>query len=117
MKIIVSFRLSEDALKIIDEIAAIDNTTRTEALEKIIKEYQQQHQQRSIDKQQQIELLEKQNIQLQSVVKVLQNEIEAKEQIISAKDEVIQEKEKHIEILRETIEILKEKQKKWWKFW
>jgi len=121
-KIKATFRFNEEVWQILEEEAKRTGKNKTQILEELILSLRNQK-----DDNIQVELLEKQNFQLQNVIKSLQIALDSKDRIIeekdrfiteimAQKDKLIAEKDYRIKDLQEKIELLKQKNK-WWKFW
>ncbi len=108
-KKLVNFRLPVDLINKLDELAKETGKNRTQLIEEAIEcLYSSKTESKA-----EIELLERQNQQLQQALQGFQIALQGK-------DELLKEREERIKELKETIEILKEKQKdgkSFWKFW
>jgi len=131
MKKMTAFKLSEEVLKALEELAQRTGKSKTQIVEESILRLYQEENKGKKDIESQLELLEKYNFQLQQAIKAFQvaleskeqvlkekeNQLSEKERIIISKDALINEKNERIKDLQEKIKLLKQSQKKWWKFW
>ncbi len=124
----LNIRVEESVLKKLEELSIQTGKTKTQLIEDAIQLlYTQENQSNS-----QLEVLSKQNEQLQLVLSSLKTIIDEKEKsfkelkqsfsmIIQEKETTIKEKDARIKDLQEMIETLKNIQKnnkkKWWNFW
>lgn len=108
---LVNFRLPVDLIKKLDELSKETGKNKTQLIEEAIEcLYSSKTESKA-----EIELLEKQNQQLQQALQGFQIALQGK-------DELLKEREERIKELKETIEILKqnknrEKKKPFWQFW
>lgn len=110
MKKVKGFRLSDDVLKMIEEIAEKEGITQTEIIERAVKCLVENQKKNDVE----LELLQEQNKNMQIALNSLKITLESKENEINTFKLLIDEKEKRIEELQER---LKEKSKPFWKFW
>ncbi len=124
----LNIRVEESVLKKLEELSIQTGKTKTQLIEDAIQLlYSQENQSNS-----QLEVLSKQNEQLQLALSSLKTIIDEKEKsfkelkqsfsmIIQEKENTIKEKDARIKDLQEMIETLKNIQKsnkkKWWNFW
>ncbi len=124
----LNIRVEESILKKLEELSIQTGKTKTQLIEDAIQLlYTQENQNNS-----QLEVLSKQNEQLQLALSSLKTIIDEKEKsfkelkqtfsmIIQEKENTIKEKDARIKDLQEMIETLKNIQKsnkkKWWNFW
>ena len=124
----LNIRIEESVLKKLEELSIQTGKTKTQLIEDAIQLlYSQENQSNS-----QLEVLSKQNEQLQLALSSLKTIIDEKEKsfkelkqsfsmIIQEKENTIKEKDARIKDLQEMIETLKNIQKsnkkKWWNFW
>jgi len=133
MKKTLSIRLDDDLMEYLEKKSAITGKTKTEIIEEALKCLQSSEENREYNEEDkgvktQIELLERQNFQLQNVIKSLQIALDSKDQVIEEKERMIEkiekekqerlkEKDERIKELKQVIEFMSRQNKKWWKFW
>ena len=106
---LVNFRLPVKIIDLLNELSKKTGKSKTQLVEEAILKLAEEQEK----EQTQIELLEKQNQQLQQIIQSFKIALQGKDELLKEKDQRIQE-------LKETIEILKQKQgrkKPFWKFW
>ena len=110
MKKVKGFRLSDDVLKMIEEIAEKEGITQTEIIERAVKCLVESQKKNGKE----LELLQEQNKNMQMALSSLKIALESKENEINTFKLLVNEKEERIKELQER---LKEKNKPFWKFW
>jgi len=110
MKKVKGFRLSEEVLKDIQEIAKKEGITQTDVIEKAVKSLKEN----IFRNEKEIQLLEEQNKNLQVALSSVKIALESKENELNAFKLLLDEKDERIKELQER---LKEKNKPFWKFW
>lgn len=106
----ITFRLQEDVIKQIEEIASKKNISKTEVIRLAVSKLVDEEKSNTNA----IQVIQEQNKQLQIALSTLNKITEEKERLI-------EEKEKRIQDLQKTIDVLqmqyRERNKTWWKFW
>jgi len=106
----VTFRLEEEVINQINEVAAEKNISKTEVVRLAVAKLRSEIESNTNA----IQIIQEQNKQLQIALSTLNKISEEKERLI-------EEKEKRIQDLQKTIDILQkqynDKNKKWWQFW
>ena len=116
-KVMKQFRLQQEIVNVLEELAGNTGKTQTQIVEEAIKLlYSNENKIKD-----EIELYKKENEQLKMVIKVFQEREKAIEkvenafrQLLEQKDLLIKEKDERIKELQER---LKERVKAFWKFW
>ncbi len=106
---LVNFRLPVKIIDLLNELSKKTGKSKTQLVEEAILKLAKEQEK----EQTQIELLEKQNQQLQQALQGFQIALQGKDEILKEKDERIKE-------LKEIIAMLEQRQKKkkpFWKFW
>ena len=106
----ITFRLQEDVIKQIEELALKKNISKTEVIRLAIAKLADEEESNTNA----IQVIQEQNKQLQIALSTLNKITEEKERLIEEKEKRIQELQKTIDVLQMQYE---EKSKTWWKFW
>lgn len=106
----ITFRLEEEVIKQIEEIARSKNISKTEVIRlgvaKLLDEIKS-----NTDA---IQIIQEQNKQLQIALSTLNKIAEEKERLIEEKDKRIQDLQKIVDVLQMQYS---QKNKSWWQFW
>lgn len=116
-KKMVAFKLEQEIINKLEELAERTGKTKTDIIEKaILCLYRQENR----DKEE-IELYRKENEQLKIALQILKEREQSLEEVKQSYDKLLSEKDERIKELKERIEELKqskiEKAKPFWKFW
>jgi len=120
MKKLAGFKLSDKVLQMIDELCEQTGKNKSQIIEEAVKLlYEQKH-----ITEKEIELLERQNFQLQQILNGFNIALKSKDEVIASKDKIIKEKDKLIEekdkLIEEKERLIKEllkKNKSFWQRW
>ena len=110
MKKVKSYRLLQETIEIIEELAEKTGKKQSQIIDEAVKLlYSNENKTRD-----EIELYKRENEQLKMVIKVFQEREKALEKVEESYERLLKEKDERIKELQER---LQEKNKPFWKFW
>jgi len=111
MKKLAGFKLSDEILQMIEELCERTGKNKSQIIEEAVRLlYEQKH-----ITEKEIELLERQNFQLQQILNGFNIALKSKDEVIASKDKIIEEKDKLLEEKERLIQELLKRDKPFWK--